>query len=378
MNIAIIKNGATVSFDSASIAVGEVLSIANVLAYQKDNTVSILTKKLKKDNTGQKDNIFIKDINIEKEHINDYDVLIMVNGAVNFFGGAEDPLILNNYYCISHFNKNIFYFLCDNRIPFTDMCLSKRKFYKDNPEKYNVSDYDISDKCINYITQSFDVDGIKQLAKKNFNNIGAVEYFPFEMFPLFTASKDQLSSIKFNESPEYDILYGGTFRGGKREDDMVKFFFGYNEDINVTMFGLKEDDFKKEKIKGLRPPMFEKLIPYSEYCNKMNSSLSTILIGDPSYKKYESMAQRAYESVLALNVVFIDSSYDRHKKLFESEILHKYCYVNSLKDVQKNLSLIKNDTELRKTIIRQQLKDVINKFGSKEQYSNNLIKKLLV
>ena len=377
MNIAILKNGATVSFDSGSIAVGEVLSIAKVLAFSAENSVSILTKKLKKDNTGNIGNIFIKDINIEKHHINDYDVLIMINGAVNFFGGVEDTLILNNYYCLSHFNKKIFYFLCDNRIPFTDMCLSKRKFYKDNPDKYNLLDYDIHDKCINYITQSFDIDGIKQLAKKNFDNIGSVEYFPFEMFPLFTVAKEQLSQTKFNESPEYDILYGGTFRGGKREDDMVKFFFGYDEAINVTMFGLKEDDFNKNKIHGLRVPNFEKLIPYDEYCKKMNLSLSTILIGDPSYKKYESMAQRAYESILALNVIFVDSSYDKHKKLFTSDILRKYCYVNTLNDIQKNLFLLKKDNELRKLIVKQQLKDVLQRFGSKEQYSNNLLKLLV-
>ena len=61
------------------------------------------------------------------------------------------------------------------------------------------------------------------------------------------------------DTAEYDLNYAGTFRGGRRETDMIKFFFGLPDDIRVQMFGnLTLSQFKKNG--NLRPPEFGKSV----------------------------------------------------------------------------------------------------------------------
>jgi hypothetical protein len=150
---------------------------------------------------------------------------------------------------------------------------------------------------------------------------------------------------------------------------MIKFYFGYN-DLNVAMFGkINSTNFTKNK-ENLLYPNFEKSIDYKNFKNKMNESIATVIIGDKIYKKQNDLAQRIYECILSNTVVLIDSSYDYEKRVFKDSFLQEFCYVNSRKDVEHRLSLLKNN-DFRKTILDKQLEDTkIDVFN----YCNNFVK----
>jgi hypothetical protein len=136
------------------------------------------------------------------------------------------------------------------------------------------------------------------------------------------------------------------------------------------MFGkINSTNFTKNK-ENLLYPNFEKSIDYKNFKNKMNESIATVIIGDKIYKKQNDLAQRIYECILSNTVVLIDNSYDYEKRVFKDPFLQEFCYVNSRKDVEYRLSLLK-DNDFRKTVLDKQLEDTkIDIFN----YCNNFVK----
>ena len=156
--------------------------------------------------------------------------------------------------------------------------------------------------------------------------------------------------LEYNNSPIYDLLYGGTFRSGHREDDMIKFYFGYDRH-NVAMFGkITASNFSKNKVGNLTLPKFEKAVAYDKFSEKMNEAKATVIIGDKLYKTLDDLAQRIYESINAGNVTLIDSSYDYNLRVYTDPELINFCYVNNRQDVIDRLDKLK-DNSFRKHIV---------------------------
>ena len=365
MNVAVIKLGARIAISSkgTSGGTGETLSIIKMLT-TTGCKVDAFTKVLKKDETPTSFSIF----NIE-DHFNDvtankYDCLIVLNGSVNFFGGAEDRAQILNYHIINHFNGKVFYILCDPNLMLRQIWPSIS--VKPWSSNYKQEDIEIIRNDIIYISQPRNIDKVKEIANK-FVKIKNVIHYPFEQFPLLTTD-----SLDFNENPTYDLLYGGTFRGGKRELDMIKFYFGIY-DLNVTMFGkIEAKHFKPDLVNNLKHPNYEKSVPYDQFTNKMNEARATVIIGDKLYKELDDLAQRIYESINAGNIILIDASYDHNKLVFRNEELRKFNYVNSKDDVVYRLIKLQDD-DFRRHIYDLQMKDIA---FNKNDYANNF-KKLL-
>jgi hypothetical protein len=173
---------------------------------------------------------------------------------------------------------------------------------------------------------------------------------------------------------DYDLSYGGTYRGGRRADDMIKFFFGYGPEISCEMFGnIKLANFNKKKISMYTEehhPVFNKPVKYDDLGAKMQRAMSTIIIGDKLYKELDDLAQRIYESIQFGNVVFIDKSYDPEMRVFgKNSELRKMCYVDCREDVEKRIKFLKAKPDRnRKVVYLQQLESRINI----DQYCNGL------
>jgi len=361
MKVAVIKLGSRIAISSrgTSGGTGEALSIIKMLTNAKVD-VDVYTEILSKDEINDLDfNIYniedtYKDINNK-----DYNALIVLNGNVNYFGGVDSPSQTLNYYIINNFKGKIFYILCDCNLLLKQVWKSIEN--KDWVNNYKKDDINITRNDIIYISQPRDISKLKNKLSKLDIIIDDIIHYPFEKFPLVTSEY-----LQINPKYEYDISYGGTFRGGKREKDMVKFYFDYPEDIKVEMFGkITESNFNKDLIKDLRLPIFNKAVPYNEFNNKMSNSLATIIIGDPLYKQLDDLAQRIYESILVGNIVFIDSSYDYNKRVFKNEELIKFNYVSNKEEVIDRIRLLKENEELRNHIIELQRQDTeidINKY----------------
>lgn len=292
-----------------------------------------------------------------------YDALVIMNGNVNYFGGVDDPSQTLNYYIINHFKNKVFYVLCDCNLLLKQIWpgVSKKKW----SSNYKEEDINITRDDIIYISQARDTKKVLDKARKQNININNVIHFPFEKFPLLFSKE-----LEFNENPAYDLLYGGTFRNGRREEDMVKFYFGLDEKYDVTMFGkIEADNFNEKKIAALNYPKFEGAVAYDEFNKKMNEAKATVIIGDPLYKSWADLAQRIYESIYAKNVVLIDGSYDYRKIVFRNPELRDFNYVNDRREVANRLEKLK-DPEFRRHIVELQSEDV--KMDNQE-YCNSLL-----
>lgn len=371
MKIAAIKLGARIAPGGTSGGSGEALAILDMLAY--NNEVHAYTKVLSKDAAIK--NITMHQIIDEYTTINDenYDALVVINGAVNYFGGVDSPDQTLNYYLINNFKGKVFYILCDPSLTLKQIWPSVAK--KEWSANYTQSDIDIVRTDIEYISQPKDVNRILQDIAKNKIMVSNISHYPFEQFPMIQEKTKWLSL----DERKYDILYGGTFRSGKRQDDMIKFYFDY-DDLNVTMFGkISEKDFTEKKVANKTFPNFEGAINYDKFNEKMSLAVSTVIIGDKYYKEIDDLAQRIYESINAGVITFIDSDYDRNKRVYKNEMLQKFLYVDSKEDVVKRLDIIKSMTaDQFDSLLKLQYEDVkldIEKY--KLDFSNLLSSKLV-
>ena len=364
MKVAVLKLGARIAISSTGTSggTGETLSIINMLT-TSGCEVDAYTKVIDKDITPSDFNVYNIEDTYDYITADNYDCLVVLNGNVNFFGGAEDRTQILNYVVINSFAGKVFYILCDPNLMLSQIWPSISS--KSWASKYNKSDIEIVRDDIVYISQPRNVEKVHSIANKSVS-IANVIHYPFEKFPLLTTEP-----MNFNENAEYDLLYGGTFRGGKREKDMIMFYFGL-DNYNVTMFGnIKESNFKLNK-QNLTPPKFEEPVSYDDFTDKMNKSIATVIIGDKLYKELNDLAQRIYESINAGNIVLIDSTYDYDKLVFSNPELRKFNYVYTRNDVMDRLDKL-HDVEFRKHIYELQKSDInFNKI----EYSNGFRKLL--
>ena len=214
--IAVIKLGARISISSVGTSggTGEALSIINLLV-KSGYSVDAYTKVLKGDILPS--DFSIIDIETNYRNINDkgYSALVIINGSVNYFGGQDVPSQTLCYNLINNFKGKIFYILCDCKLFLKQIWNS----VKNKQFNYEEKDINITRNDIVYITQPRNIDKTLQLSRK-YLDISECRHFPFEKFPLINNKY-----LSFNYNPKYDLLYGGTFRGGSREKDMIKFYF---------------------------------------------------------------------------------------------------------------------------------------------------------
>ncbi|MEG1142147.1 MAG: hypothetical protein RSE41_06860 [Clostridia bacterium] len=304
-----------------------------------------------------KDGKFIYDIKKE-----DYDFILCVNGMPdNIFGGVEDGAIYNMaLYALMHFyNGPLYYMFVDTGCYFRQLkeLLEAKTTYK-WLDKYDLSDLYINPENVTYLSQPRNIEEVKELINKPKSIIcNKFKTFQFEQFPCII----NWGNYTFNENPTYDLIYGGCMRGNKRVEKMVRYYYGYSNDIRSMMFGnLDQKVLDKEAIKyGVRKPEFEGKINYSEVFNKLHDSLATVIIVDKNAENLDHIGARVYESICTNVVTFIDIDADKSKRIFgNNKLLSSFNYVRTKKEVEEKLLKLKSDREFRKDIIEEQLKHV--------------------
>lgn len=288
-----------------------------------------------------------------------YDAFLIFNGAVTYFGGADKPEYTIVYKVINNFKGKVFWLSTDLGLNLIQIwgAIARKPWH----DRYKEEDIVIKRDDIIYICQANKPEVVVNEVNKSSGAIQIKNYghFNFEKFPLY-AFPDYKNYSEYNEHPLYDLSYGGTFRQGRREMDMIKFYFGYPDDISVEMFGkISEKNFNPKKVANLRKPEFGPAIKTDMFKEKMNkNAMSTVIISDPLYKKTEQFTLRIYESILAKVVTFIDISYDPDKKLYHSDELKDFLYVKDRKDVAEKIRRLKEDDSFRRHIVELQLDDI--------------------
>lgn len=367
MKVAVIKLGSRISFNAkdTSGGNGEARSIIKML-HGGGAEVHIFTKILKKDNLLPQykwhnlEDVKFFDAGGDKDPLYQMDALVVLNGNVNFFGGAEDRAQLLNYKLINWCNAPVYYIYCDPELTLKQVWPSVSK--KPWGSKWDEEDLNITRDDIIYLSQPHDVDLVRRDLKKNEVIPKKIIHYPFEKFPCLN---DQLP---INPKPEVDLSYGGTMRGGKRIKKMVEFYFDHPTEISVEMFGKIEAEDFDDHFNSLKRfsfytpeiyPIFTGPIRYDEMLPKMNKAMAHCVIGDPYYEEINDMAQRAYESIWSNVVTFIDHDLDQLRRVYGSnKNIADFLYVQSGEELSEKILLLKTDDAMRRQILEEQLQTI--------------------
>ena len=360
MKIGVIKLGARITWDrEASVTSGEAISICEALT-QGGAEVHVFTKILSKDTLDES----IKWHNILNDRdTSALDAVLVINGNVNFFGGAEDRAQILNYEIMNNFSGPVIYVMCDPELPLLQIWENVSK-KQDDPKYQWENKYDEKDilvtKPIHVLCQPFNVVAMKEVwaKKKGTVPLGTMFHFPMERFPLLNEWLDPASE------PAVDLLYGGTARGGRRIPNLFKWYWNLPEDISVEIFGkIADEDFTAhpklksdfEARKLHRPPAFTGMVKYCDVLPKMNNSLAHLVTGDPSYETLDLIPQRVAECIAAGNVVFVDANIDKSRRIYPvGTMAHDFLYVRDQHELVERLRAIKADPVMREQIIEEQ------------------------
>jgi len=335
MKLAVIKFGGRINGNADGAVGGEVL-VAIDLLVRAHNEVHYFTNILAKDTplpgaVGHQ----IEDYNPKEK----FDALIVINGNINYYGGAEPILEMKNLKVLNSFPDKIFYMMFDPMLPLKQQWEGvkvKQDKYK-WPDKFSKEEVEIVRDDITVISQPYDLKAVKAIWDKTGVKVKNIVHYP--LYKMHLVYYDRLPFE--NNERKIDLLYGGTFRNRKREEKLIKYYFGYPDGFNAEIFGkIKLSDFNPKKILGMRPPTFSGAVKATEMRDKLSTGFATVAIGDKWYEG-KNLAQRIYESILGNTITFIDNQLDPKHYVYGDKL--PILYVNNRKDIMQVLEVVKRE-----------------------------------
>ena len=356
MKLAAVKIGARIAWGNkdTSAGSGEAKSIINMLRLGGAQ-VDIYTKVLPKDQNPDTYEFF----NIDDEWVNinsrGYEGLVVINGNLNFFGGAEDLAGILIWRMINLFKGRVFYVYCDGMIPLRQVWPSIAG--KPWASNWKQEEIEIRRTDIVYVSQPYDLVAAGEIIAKASVPVEAIEHYPTEKFPCLNGV------IPMNPNPTWDLSYGGTMRGGKRIKKMAKYYFNYGKGLRVEMFGKIDlepihKEAKKQYGSEVTIPVINPPVNWIEFEQKMNDTLAHVVIGDIWYEG-RHITQRTYESIFANVVTFVDTDFDPQRRVFGTTgFCSEFNYVSSQQEVEAKLLKVKEDPNFRGFVLKEQFKAV--------------------
>jgi hypothetical protein len=359
MKIAVIKLGARITWDTdGAVAPGEAVSICKALTLGGAE-VHVFTKLLKKD-TLDPSLVWHDILEADQGDLDTLDTLVVINGNVNFFGGAEDRAQILNYEIINNFQGRVVYIICDPELPLMQIWenVSKKPWGVQYAEK-NVN---ITRTDIEVLSQPFDLEAVKAGWPKKGVPIAKFFHFPMERFPYLNGA------VAPTNSPTVDLMYGGTPRGGRRIPNLYKWYWNLPADIHAEIFGsIDADDFYKhpkigkqafsDSVKSDYPhlPTFTGKVKYDQVLPKMSTALAHLATGDPSYEVLDLIPQRIAECHAAGNIVFVDANMDKSRRIYPvGTLAHDFLYVSTQAELVERLRIVKDDPSIRADMLEAQ------------------------
>lgn len=339
MKLGIMKLGATITWSqvsktAANFDVHSIVGCLKAKDQKGDYDLTVITRKTRNTKI-PKD---LKFAEIEKIDINTLglDALLVFNGNVNFFGGAEAPDQIMNYVHMNNFKGPVIYVQTDGQLQLTQIWPAMWK--KDWSSNWAEDLVTITRDDIIYLTQARDIDKVYSLTHSK-NSVPVkkenIHHFPIEQAIMCKP----VHKIKQHEK-EFDLIYGGAIRGGQRKKLLTKYYFGL-EDNNVCLFGaMKEKDFPVHHMQ-IRP-QFRSKVNHSDFMSAMTKGKATCIIGDEWYSN-NMHTLRIYETILANVVCFVSTEFDANKTIFNNAELNDFLYVSSKKELNDKLRTLTDE-----------------------------------
>jgi len=335
MKLAICKIGANITFSSqnASAACADILYFLRTLD-PSQHKVTICTHKTR--NTIIPRPLIFQEIQMTN-NFNEYDAVIVFNGSINFFGGAEDLNLIRLYKALSKTKVPIAYANTDGQLPFQQLwpLIHKRDWAK----KYHYDEFEIDGGNVSYITQGKDLKKVraKTNEKPHYVSPSTIIYFPLDMTILAKNQKFFKDAPPIEDRP-FELIFGGATRNTYKRKRIEHY---YNDSrISTLLFG---------NLRGVHCPnaKFEGKVSYQQFVRMMYRGKSTIIIGDEFYEN-NFCTLRVWESVLAGCNVFIDNRFDSHNTIFSE---HSDMYITRPYEIMEETpSHIESQKEIYRSV----------------------------
>lgn len=374
MKIGLIKIGERLSYNiksDAGMASGEPLVVAKLLS-EMGNEVKLGTVIKRNDLLSRPDinNDLVSLVDIEEsiDPILSCDALVVWCGYIDFWGGAEAPYIMNQYEIINKFKGKILYILTDIVVP--PVQLWPKIEGRPWGPKYKKEDIWIERQDITIASQAHNKEFLEKLLK-------AYPHKEVINLPLWKLPALYNNPKRFNQDPEFDLIYGGLNNRKKRYPKILKWFF--ESGAKTGLFGrdlLADKEFVKKLPEKFDAEYLAKVKFGQQVVNFTNfAAKATVVIGDPDYEESQLIPNRFVEGILSSIVCFIDIDLDPDKKLIRNKELSDFLYVESVDQLNESLKLLK-DNDYRKRIVDLQFEELGNTEDLKNEVYGELIKLL--
>lgn len=291
--------------------------------------------------------------------INDYDRLIVVNGAINFFGGVENPVIIENYKLMAKYKSTIYYMFTDFRLAFKQLwpAIEKRGWGHTREDVWVDAPFVI-------LSQGRDLAKTLDAHAKSDMNIKTAVYAPLERYKLESPDVENML-VKMVDTPDSQLVYGGSFRSGKRVKDLIEYFF--NTSYDAELFGtIKFKQFKLDET-GEEPTFTGKVKP-QEMISKLSTGVCTLILGDAEYLD-NFVTLRVWEAAMSGSIVLIDEKFDPQHLIFPDSI-DQFRYVNNSDDVAEVLEHIRVTAGLRQVLVDRQHVQIMDAHNAKHLHKS--------
>ncbi len=335
MKIAVMKGGTNITFSSGN------KSAANADILYALRTIDPTTHQCTCVTHRTRNTYIPKPLKFEElldiKSLDKFDVILLFNFSINFFGGKEDPNLIKTYKLLAKTHTPIVYVNTDGQLMFKQLWPSIKN--RDWAANYCEEDFYIDPAKVMYVTQGRNKSKMLKMlnTKPDFIIPKYLHHFPWERTILANYEKHfmKLKNVSWSERP-YDLVFGGATRNTHKRKRIENYYKGTR--LHTLLFG---------NLRGVSTGIADvhPKVSYQEFIRKMQSGKATVTVGDLNYND-NFFTLRMYESILAGNLVFIDEQMDTKHSFYNGIAAStNQLYVNNVMDIV-NIFNIASDDEL--------------------------------
>lgn len=309
----------------------------------------------------------IRDYNVTDPKI--YDILLIMNAGMDFYGGEMQKSNgkIMEFICNTREDCKIFYLMNDISLPFVQVghkFISKKMYIG----IYDPQDYIIK-KPITILTDFSDHAHVRRLNTNSLSKHQIEDIITLPTSKLILENPDW-RSLEVKNTNEFDLIYGGSFRSGKRADVMYEYFIKTCGELNNAFYGsLKEKHFEKFLKPDDNIPVLLGKVPSNEVIKNNARGIASVLMTEKGYTDF--VTRRVIETMLGNCVMFYDEKFTRYDVMVDKD----FQIVSSGEELVKKVKELKTNQELRDKIIKGQF-EILENMAVAPTYGENF-KKIL-
>lgn len=279
------------------------------------------------------------------DDLNHYDKVLIIPGTFAFYHNDPKGFIFKVYSLLAKVKNPIYVLSTEVTVPLKQLYKQAQRFMDIDQDDINIS------APIKFISLNQDPEVNDRLIDENEFNVGWKKYFNFDIFAAYCNLKNGVLDKVKNVKQDFDVIYGGAWRGGRRSDA----FYNYLCDVpfKTGVYGtITQKQLLKlnDKYNVHDYPTILKKVPGNKVVEETSRGMATFVPGEKNMQ--EMTTARVWESMLSNAVTFIDESYDPNHTIMPASDFN-YLHNDKQEFIKKIDALVKSQA-LRKSLVQAQ------------------------